>query len=256
MSDFLYKGAKKALGLVQNKLGIYLLKDWNKEILGRHFSGIYGIYIIENTTNNKLLIGEGNIGRRIGSHLNGTSQNKVYQSDFKDGHKFRMIGYIPCDNIEERKELEFYLHKYYKDSYNKPVPPKHLVIRMHTQGKTKKEIIQLLNCGSSAVDNNIKVKKTSEKLVYFKKDKNAWVSRFLLGNVKNNPINYELGQYDTETKAAQNRDYFIIHKGFLDKSKLNYYDIDYGKFKPHLMRNGKMNQHIKEIYDEKQKYAK
>lgn len=250
MSEFLQKGAKRALSLVKNKFGIYPLKDWDKNILSQQFANIYGIYILENTINNKLLIGEGNIGSRIRRHLNGESNNSIYKVDFNNGHKFRMIGYIPCDDIEERKELEFYLHKYYKDSYNKPVPPKHLFIKLYEEGKNKKEIQQILECCRNATHYNIKIEKTSKKSVSYIKEKNTWVAKFSLGDASSkDKKEYHLGVYATEEEAAQNRDYFIYHKDFLDKTKLNYNNIDYNKFKPHLMPSGKMNQYIEEIYN-------
>ena len=253
MSEFLDKGAKRALNLIQNKLGIYPLKEWSREILGRHFHGTYGIYILENIINNKLLIGEGNIGDRIGRHFIGKCNNSIFKTDLNNGNQFRMIGYIPCDDIQERKELEFYLHKYYKTSYNFARPPKHLIIRLYEEGKTKKEIQQILDCGPGCVDNNIKLKKTSDKLTSFDKKCGAWKAKYEPRDIKGNKINYFLGYYKSEKEAAENRDYFIIHKGFLDKSRLNYYDVDYNKFKPHLTRNGEMNQHIKEIYENQNK---
>lgn len=56
-----------------------------------------------------------------------------------------------------------------------------------------------------------------------------------------------LGIYISEIQAAQNRDYFIFINNLLDRGKLNFYNIDYGKFSPYLSTRG-LNKHLVSVF--------
>jgi hypothetical protein len=53
-----------------------------------------------------------------------------------------------------------------------------------------------------------------------------------------------LGIYDSEIKAAENRDYFIFKNNLLNRGKLNFYNIDYRYYIPHISNRKNINKHL------------
>lgn len=130
------------LPLVMDTLGIWKLQDWTIETaikqLNREESKL-GVYVLINTVNYKLLIGEGKIsGRcnRIYKHINGHNEkNKKFLSDLKKYGKnsFRLYGIIPEKDEIKRALIENKLQVNLKNiCYNRP--------RRHYP--TQKEIVE------------------------------------------------------------------------------------------------------------------
>ena len=236
------------LKLVKNKLGFYRLIKWTMYHCSTQLSGIYGIYIIVNIKNWKYQIGEGLISKRILSHLTFSDyKNKKFGLDLiKFGKEsFRLIGYIPENNLEKRKEIEYYLHKFYAEKcYNQPRPPKSIIQKLIDNGMSKHQIKEHLQCSRECLDKYIKKEQTSDKSVSYDKSRNRWRSSVRLINGSIDKI-FRLGNYKLETEASQNKDYFVVKNNLLDRIKLNHHDVDYSKFKPHVMINGKINKYLK-----------
>ena len=53
-----------------------------------------------------------------------------------------------------------------------------------------------------------------------------------------------LGRYLKEENAAQNRDYYIVKNNKLNRSRLNFYNIDYTNFIPYKNTDGKINKYL------------
>lgn len=230
------------LNLIQTTFGIYDLKSWSWDTIGHQLSDIKGLYLVRCKINNKLLIGEGIISARLNRHMSGYTNNNSFNEDYtKYGQKeFELYGIIIEENEQTRKDIEYRLHKYFQQiCYNVPCPPKWIIERLYNEGKTKKEISEILGCSMSTLHRRIKLDKTSNyRGVYFDKDSNNFRARY------QGDTTYRFGNYKTDISAAQNRDYFLVKNSLLHKEKLNFHNIDYTNFQPHKTINGQVNKHL------------
>lgn len=87
---------------------------------------------------------------------------------------------------------------------------------------------------------NINAKNFDFNGIVFRKTYKVYEAKY-----KSNAYIY-LGVYQNPILAAQNRDYYIVKNNLLDKkrAKLNFHNIDYTNFTPHLMNNGKINKEL------------
>ncbi len=236
------------LNLIQTHLGIWDVREWDWSIIVRQFNGLKGLYLIRCKVNNKMLIGEGALGNgdqdsRIATHMRGSGSNAAFKTDLDTYGKeqFELYGFIIEEDAQTRRNIEYALHSYFKDMcYNMARPPIWMVVKLHKEGKTKKEIAVILNCNITHVYKHIKSELTSKYMgVYYDKTKNSYVVKY-----QARPITTNLGSYSSEIEAAQNRDYYIVKNDLMHKEGLNFYDINYTNFVPHKTRNGEVNKHL------------
>lgn len=85
-------------------------------------------------------------------------------------------------------------------------------------------------------------RKLSSKYLGVRKKDSKYLSSIFISTEIN------LGSYQDEKHAAQNRDYYIVRNNFWDKreARLNFHNIDYHNFQPWPMSKGKMNRHFTE----------
>lgn len=117
----------------------------------------HGIYIIINTKNGMMLIGEGKISgfaNRPNKHIKGVTNNSKFLKDLKQYKKesFILWGIIPENNEIQRKLIENKLQIYFKDKcYNRPkrnYPTQKELLEdkgRHTKGKGEKILNRLKN---------------------------------------------------------------------------------------------------------------
>lgn len=65
-------------------------------------------------------------------------------------------------------------------------------------------------------------------------------------SIRINNKNITLGKYNTEIEAAQNRDYYIVKNNLwhIQKTQLNFHDVDYYNFTPHTMSSGRISKNL------------
>jgi hypothetical protein len=111
------------LKLIQTHLGVWKLEDWNVRTCRTQLVDKIGIYCIKNLINNKVLIGEGNISRRINSHINNNSNNTNWKQDLQKygENNFRLIWIILEEDEIQRKLIENKLQLHFAETcYNRP----------------------------------------------------------------------------------------------------------------------------------------
>lgn len=116
------------------------------------------------------------------------------------------------------------------------------IINLHNSGLTIHEISKKLNIGLTTICRRIKFIGTSN-YVGVNRKKDSWECNMNMGTYPNRASRY-LGLYNTELEAAQNRDYYIIHNNLLSTHKLNFYNINYKIFTPHLTKNKIINKYL------------
>lgn len=111
------------------------------------------------------------------------------------------------------------------------------VQRLFNQGYSKGEIVSILKLSKSTVNKYTKIKNNNR--LSFKH--NSYIVRYNLSGV-----HMDLGHYENERDALENRDYFIVKNGLMANmhAKLSFHDVDYHNFIPHKTRDGKINKHL------------
>jgi hypothetical protein len=239
----------KELELIQTHLGVWDISKWDLETTIKQLRGYRGVYLIRCKINNMLLIGEGALGScgssqsRIRAHIRNETDNLSFKNDLKlyGKEKFELWGFIIEDDAQTRKNIEYALHKHYKDTcYNVAKAPVWMILKLHKEGKTTKEIVEILNCDRRTVGCYIKNEKTSKYIGIHFSQKSA---NYQAMNKTNGTCVF-LGSYLLEEEAAQNRDYYIVKNNLISKEILNFHDIDYTNFIPHKTTNGQVNKHL------------
>ena len=114
----------KELDLLEFKLGVWELKNWDVKTCAVQLKGTQGLYCLENIQTGKILIGEGNISKRICDHTNlSRTKNIAWKKDLiKYGtDSIRLIWIITEFDEINRKTLENKLQLYFLDEcYNRP----------------------------------------------------------------------------------------------------------------------------------------
>lgn len=113
--------------------------------------------------------------------------------------------------------------------------------KLYNEGILIEDIAKKLGLHKKTIYRYLNMEKTSEYVGV------CWgnFAKSYISSMKNK-TNICIGYYDSEIHAAQNRDYYIIKNNLLGKkfATLNFHNIDYNNFTPHLTRSGKINKNL------------